>query len=312
MRHEVFGWVIDAELNQIRRDHHITRLEPLPMSVFAHLLEHAGRVVTTDELLDRFWPGRNAEPSMVTRCIKQLRHALGDDARNPTFIETVRKRGYRVIAPVRHLQEGATSSKSPIESDAQLTAIAVMPFDDLSPGGGHVWLGDGMAEELIEALSRIPALRVPTRNSTTFLKTQQADIQTIGHQLNTGSVVTGSVRRLGERLTVVVEWLRISDETHLWSARYDRLLDDVFTIQRELAVGIAEAIRAVLGIHDTTASMLRERYQTTDVRAWELSIDKDSLLANTEGVNEAISDIPVEEPVRIFSPNNGEQRSRGT
>ena len=153
---------------------------------------------------------------------------------------------------------------------ASLTAVAVLPFDDLSPDADHAWLANGMAEDLIEALGRIDALHVPARRSTAILKQEQADLATIGQRLEVGSVVEGSVRRLGEDLSVIAQWIRVSDGARLWSAKYDRRVDDVLEIQREITIGIAEAIRTELGIRDAPASLLSLRYETSDVRAWEL------------------------------------------
>jgi hypothetical protein len=103
-----------------------------------------------------------------------------------------------------------------------------------------------------------------------FETSRQADIQTIADRLDVGTVVNGSVRRAGDRINVVVQWIQVDNERQLWSARYQRTLDDVFDVQQEIAVGIAEAIRKELDNHDTVAAMSRQRYQTTDVRAWEL------------------------------------------
>ncbi len=153
---------------------------------------------------------------------------------------------------------------------ASLTSIAVLPFDDLSPEGDHDWLANGMAEDLIDALNRIEGVRVPARRSSAILKSQDADLPTIGERLAVGTVVEGSVQRVGNQLRVLVRWVRIDDRSQLWSAEYDREYEDVLAIQKELAIGIAEAIRVELDIQDAPASILAHRYQTADVRAWEL------------------------------------------
>lgn len=160
-----------------------------------------------------------------------------------------------------------------VEADIQppLTAIAVLPFDDLSAAADQQWLSNGMTAELVESLGRINTLHVPARITSGALKQAQANLHEIGKQLKVGSIVTGSVRRSGDRINVVAQWSRIDDGRRLWSARYERKLDDIFTIQREIAVGIAEAIRTELGIDEATAQFMQaNRYQTSDVRAWEL------------------------------------------
>jgi adenylate cyclase len=149
-----------------------------------------------------------------------------------------------------------------------LTSIAVLPFEDMSPGGDQKWLGDGMAEELIEALSRIEALRVIARTSA--FTQRGADIATVGELLDVGAVVEGSVRRSGDQLRLTAQLIRVADGTHLWSGRYDKETDEVFAVQEEIAREIAEAIRLELGVQDTWSFLRRSRYATRDVRAYEL------------------------------------------
>jgi TolB-like protein len=153
-----------------------------------------------------------------------------------------------------------------------LTSIAVLPFDDLSPDGNQEWLANGMAEDLIESLSRIRELRVIARTSSEVAKASGADLRTIGEQLQVGAVVEGSVRRSGDQLRVTAQFIRVADDSHLWSGRYDRKLDDVFAIQREIARDVAEAIRTELGIRGSLGGpyLERARYEPRDVRAWEL------------------------------------------
>jgi TolB-like protein/Flp pilus assembly protein TadD len=156
----------------------------------------------------------------------------------------------------------------------------------MSPGGDQAWLGDGMAEELIETLSRIEALRVPGRTSSFSLRGK--NIRTVGEALNVGSVVEGSVRRSGDALRVTAQLIRVEDGYHLWSARYDQKLEDVFAIQTKIARAVAEAIRGEFGI-EYDASWLRS-YEPRDVRAYEL-VKKGleaRLLVTEEGIQKAI------------------------
>jgi TolB-like protein len=164
----------------------------------------------------------------------------------------------------------AMTGRIPAPAGAPLSSIAVLPFDDMSPGGDQEWLANGMAEELIESLSRIEALRVMARTSAFALRGQ--DIQTVGTTLKVGSVVEGSVRRSGDELRITAQLIRVADGSHLWSARYDKSLTDVFAIQSEIAREIAEAIRTELGVEDkwVQISLRGGRYTTRDVRAYEL------------------------------------------
>jgi TolB-like protein/class 3 adenylate cyclase len=157
---------------------------------------------------------------------------------------------------------------APTLPGAPITSIAVLPFEDMSPGSDQKWLGDGMAEELIEALSRIEALLVIARTSA--FAQRGADIATIGEKLHVGAVVEGSVRRSGNQLRVTAQLIRVADRSHLWSASYDRELANVLAIQREIAREVAEAIRTELGVSATRSWLAASRYTTPDVRAWEL------------------------------------------
>jgi TolB-like protein len=262
-------WRVDPALNQVRRGDEIVHLEPLTMNVLVCLLEHVDEVVAPASLLDRYWSGRHADPGMVARCVRQIRRALGDDARAPRYLETIHKRGYRAIGPAGAIHQPVATDVPVAESETAL-GIGVMPFDDLSPGGDQGWLAQGITEELIEFLCRIPGLHVPARASAEVLKRQNADVDAIAGRLNVSTIVDGSVRRDGERITVLVRWYRAADQRRLWSARLQRQLEDVFAVQKEIAAGIAEAIREELGVRDAAPFLAEYRYQTSNARAWEL------------------------------------------
>jgi TolB-like protein len=179
-------------------------------------------------------------------------------------------------SPEPPMSETATGTGAP------LTSIAVLPLDDLSPDADQGWLVNGMADDLIEALSRIETLHVPARRSTAILKESGAGLATIGERLEVGSVIEGSVRRVGEQLSVVARWIRVDDGSRLWSGGpYNRQMDDVLAIQKEIAVGIAEAVRAELDIQDAPPWAFSQRYLTSDVRAWEL-VKKAARLTDNE------------------------------
>ena len=150
------------------------------------------------------------------------------------------------------------------------TSIAILPFADMSPDGDQEWLANGMAEELIENVSRIEGLRVIARTSAFALRGRE--IAEIADRLAVGSVVEGSVRRSGDDLRITAQLVRAVDGSRIWSARYDRRLDDVFALQTEITREIAEAIRRELGIDDAPmyGSLPSGRYAPRDVRAYEL------------------------------------------
>jgi TolB-like protein/class 3 adenylate cyclase/Tfp pilus assembly protein PilF len=200
--------------------------------------------------------GSAAEPSATTRAHDRTRQAPGP---------WITAAGVLALAAVAAL---AWWLYQPAPASAPLTSIAVLPFDDLSPGSDQEWLAHGMAEELIESLSRVEELKVIARNSTLAMRGK--DVRLVGDQLNVGSVVEGSVRRSADQLRITAQLIRVEDGSHLWSARYDRPLDDVFAVQQEIAREVAEAVRSELGVGETWSTLARQRYAPSDVRAYEL------------------------------------------
>ncbi len=125
-----------------------------------------------------------------------------------------------------------------------LSSIAVLPFLDLSPQKDQEYFSDGLSEEIIDALSRVPNLRVAARTSAFAFKGKPTDIREIGRQLNVSVVLEGSVRKSGDTLRITAQLNRVSDGYHLWSRTYDRPLSDIFAVQRELSQSIADQLRA--------------------------------------------------------------------
>ncbi len=134
----------------------------------------------------------------------------------------------------------ATRARPPAAS------VAVLPFADMSPTRDQDWLCEGMAEELIDALTHIEGLRVAARSSSFQFRTPGLDIQAVGARLGVGSVLEGSVRKVGERLRVTVQLVSVEDGYHRWSRRFDRTLADVFDIQDEISQNVASALRGIL------------------------------------------------------------------
>jgi eukaryotic-like serine/threonine-protein kinase len=122
-------------------------------------------------------------------------------------------------------------------------AIAVLPFIDLSEGKDHGYLSDGLSEELIDLLTKVPELRVTARASSFAFRDQQAPIATIAEQLNVANVLEGSVRTSGNRLKFTVQLVRARDGTVIWSETYDRELKDIFEIQENVAAAVVDALK---------------------------------------------------------------------
>ena len=146
-------------------------------------------------------------------------------------------------------------------------SIAVLPFSDMSPEKDQDYFGEGIAEELINALTHLQGLRVVARTSAFALKGLKLDIREIGRKLDVGTVLEGSVRKAGNRLRVTAQLINVEDGFHLWSERYDREMADIFAIQDEITAAIVDRLRVTLRVGEKTA--LRKR-STTDPEAYGL------------------------------------------
>ncbi len=133
-----------------------------------------------------------------------------------------------------------------ITEQEQLRSIAVLPFVDMSPEGDQEYFCDGMAEELINALTKVKGLRVAARTSSFYFKGRSEDVREIGRQLAVRVVLEGSVRRSEDKLRVTAQLVSVEDGYHLWSENYDRELKDVFAIQDEISRSIVDTLRPTL------------------------------------------------------------------
>ena len=261
-------------------------------------------MVTKDELFDIVWPGLAVSESVLTTAAKEVRQALGDDARNPQLIQTVYGRGYRFLPDVETSDEvsaqppevrpskvlprdrwlwGAVAAVVLVvaaaafllmrsggnETAAAATtshakSIAVLPFEDLSPERDQGWFAEGLTEEILNSLARTPDLHVAARTST--MSIQAGDIREIGRRLNVAHVLEGSVRRDGDRLRVTAQLIRASDGFHLWSQNYDRPMRDAVSIQEDIALAIAHALKTVMSPESLQAMV---QQGTRSVEAYE-------------------------------------------
>ena len=145
-------------------------------------------------------------------------------------------------------------------------SVAVLPFANMSADPENEYFTDGMAEELINALSKIQALRVASRTSSFAFKGKNEDISEIGRKLKVSTVVEGSVRKMGNRLRIAAQLTNVADGYQLWSERFDRDVEDVFAIQDEISQAIFNSLRVILSEGEKKAI---ERDRSVDVQAYE-------------------------------------------
>jgi TolB-like protein len=253
-------------------------------------------------LLNQVWSGVTVTPDSVYQAVASLRRLLGDDPKQPTYIATVPRLGYRMVAtvspwadqsiaqtgssrasgrehpapaatgaaaPVPRLRAGFTRaagavlglalavaflfygkvpnnnpSASPAISPQPQKSIAVLPFLDLTEKMSEEPFADGMTEELIDRLSKIPGLRVPAPTSSFYFKGKQIPIADIANSLGVAYVLDGSVRKAGARLRVAARLIRADNGYVVWSETYDRPWDDILMVQDDIAGEVTKALRA--------------------------------------------------------------------
>jgi serine/threonine-protein kinase len=138
----------------------------------------------------------------------------------------------------------------------EATSIAVLPFVNLSADKENEYFSDGLAEEIINVLAKVPELRVIARTSAFAFREKEQDLRTIGERLRVGTILEGSVRRAGNRIRVTARLINVADESHLWSERFDREIEDIFAIQDEISQAIANALKVKLtGAQHRTANI---------------------------------------------------------
>jgi TolB-like protein/Flp pilus assembly protein TadD len=231
---------LDIRERRLSRDRAVI---PLRLKVFETLLvlvENAGRLVTKQELLDTVWPETSVEENNLNHNISMLRKALGEQATGQHYIETVPRLGYRFVAAVEGIDAQAADRRPPGQD---VTSIAVLPFADMSPGRDEGYLCEGVAEEIINALTHVDGLRVAARSASFQFSGPAVNVAAAGQQLGVATLLEGSIRKTQHRLRITVQLVDATDGFHRWSLRFDRTLDDVFAIQDEIAEAVVASLR---------------------------------------------------------------------
>jgi transcriptional activator of cad operon len=309
------AWCVNPKSGQISCDGETSRVEVRTMRLLLCLAEHAGEVVSIDELLRQVWSDVTVAPDSVYQAVASLRRLLGDDAKQPAYIETVTRLGYRMVATVGPWEDDsivlagssrASDGEPPAPASANAldlpeksglrrragflwatgaalclalvvallfhgkfannnhsssatsaaqpqNSIAVLPFLDLTDDMNQEPFADGMTEELIDKLSKIPGLRVPPPTSSFYFKgklwprshgTPQMTIAEIAKTLGVAYVLDGSVRKSSARLRVDARLIRADNGYVVWSETYDRPFDDILMVQADIAGEVTKALRA--------------------------------------------------------------------
>ncbi len=243
---------LDVRSRELRKDGKSVRLQEQPFEILRMMLERPGHVVTREELAARLWPDGtfvDFEHSL-NAAVKRLRAALGDEADNPRFVETLPRRGYRFIAA---LDDGDAVEPAAAPGSAPRVRLAVLPFSNLSEEIGQEYFTDGLTEEMIAQLGELCRGRVHViaRWSSMMFKHTQQRAREIGHALKADYLLEGSVRREGDRVRITARLIESAGETHLWAATYERELIDCLSVQADVAARIARSLAMELAPETT-------------------------------------------------------------
>ena len=182
---------------------------------------------------------RNLRPDVPVEVERLIEKTLAKDA-NGRF-QTAAELVGALQSLKRRFESGATDANR--DEAKTIPSIAVLPFANLSADKENEYFSDGLAEDIIDALTQVPGLRVMARTSAFSFRGKDADVREIGARLNVEHILEGSVRRAGNRLRVTAQLVKASDGYHLWSQRFDREMTDVFAIQDEISQAIVEKLR---------------------------------------------------------------------
>jgi transcriptional activator of cad operon len=278
-------WCVDPASGQISRYGETARVEARTMRLLLCLAEHAGEVVSIDDLLNRVWADVTVSPDSVYQAVTSLRRLLGDDPKHSTYIATLPRLGYRMVATVGPWTDQSTagstgtpaprssarwiaaavigvvlvvllalqfrskvatgnSSGSTVNAAQSQKSIAVLPFLDLTEGMKEEEFADGMTEELIDKLSKIPGLQVPAPTSSFYFKGKQIPVADVAKTLGVVFVLDGSVRKSGGRVRVAARLIRADNGYVIWSETYDRPFGDILMVQDDIAGEVTKALKA--------------------------------------------------------------------
>jgi serine/threonine protein kinase/Flp pilus assembly protein TadD len=161
------------------------------------------------------------------------------------------------------------TSTLPQQTISSAKSVAVIPFSNMSTDAENEYFADGMAEEIINALSKIQSLRVASRTVSFALKGKNEDLTEVGRKLHVSTVLDGSVRRMGNRVRITAQLVNVADGYQLWSDRYDREMEDIFAIQDDISQSIVKALRVILSEDEKKAI---EKARTVNVEAYDYYI----------------------------------------
>ena len=263
------------ELNRLECGGEATSIEPRIMSLLSTLASEPKRVFLRSELIEEVWGVQFGGDESLSRGISILRKAIKGFGESETYIDTISKRGYRLVQPV----EGFSAKESPVADAAfaivptdpvdlrQVPSIAVLPFENQSDEGAHDYFIDGLMEEVVSGLTRIRTLFVIASGSTLAIKGENLTPNEAAAKLGVRYAVEGRARRSGDRIRIWVQLIDTVDGGQIWHGKFDGELGDVFDLYDEVAMGVAGVVEFSVQTRETLRAARRP---TSDLRAYEL------------------------------------------
>ncbi len=280
----VGDWIVRPGRNCIDLQGKTTHVTPKSMAVLECLAKAGGEVVSRNDILDTVWPGAAVTDDVLTHSISELRKAFGDSPQDPEVIETIPKKGLRLILEISWDDDSAEISSEPADSAARAsapdalrigmlialavivavigwpylaeqssTSIAVLPFEDLSESQDQKHLAFGVAEQLAQRLSLLRGLDVYGPRAALEYSGPDSDARTAVRELSTDFLLDGSIRRSEEDLRITAVLTDVSDRSQKWAHSFDREFGDVLEIEDEIAAAVARALSVELEVGDTAA-----------------------------------------------------------
>lgn len=281
-------WLVRPSLNQLSREGTVVHLRPKVMDVLVHLAEHGSEVVSKEELVEAVWAKEFLADSALSRAVFELREVLGDEAQQPRYIETIPKRGYRLVAPVVREKKASEPAPSPEPGPAGWRAwrrrlavpavvvlvaatalvlrghlaapgkpvgtapkkLVVLPFENLGSPEDES-LAAGITDEISGRLARVGGLSVIAGTSAAQYARTNKSTRQIAQELGVDFLLAGTIRwdRSGSgaaRVRIIPRLIRVADDTHLWADVYDRVVNDVFAVQTDIAEKVAQQLDLTL------------------------------------------------------------------
>ncbi|MBZ5689131.1 MAG: winged helix-turn-helix domain-containing protein [Acidobacteriia bacterium] len=276
---------LNAQTGELSNNGKKLQLRDQPLRLLLTLLEVPGELVLREALVRRLWPeGTFVDFDRgLNKAVLHLREALGDSAEHPQYIETLPRKGYRFIATVMpDVQEIPTDPMSDTQnrahflfwtlalmailaaavalnisgartwignrfySNSQISALAVLPLENLSGDPEQEYFADGMTDELITNLAKMAPVRVVSRTSVMHYKGSRKTLMQIAHELHVDAVVEGTVQRSGDRVRVTAQLIQTSTDSHLWAESYEEDLRGILDLQRSVATDIARQVNTMI------------------------------------------------------------------